>query len=329
GGGAWGIQVGAYGDKGSALRSAQKAIRHVKAFAPQASVQVVHSKGRGKRNYHLARVLDLAKGDAYEACRILKQKRFKCLVLRDRDAADVRTASTSGSRIGTPFPKPTFSTAVAANTAAPAEVGKSGSWGVQVGAFIGIDPARDAARDASANVTNHLAYGVPAVVKRTYRNKRGTRTMYLARVHGVSKESASLACRQLRNDRKDCMVLRVSDNVDIAWAPSGKEVPVVAQGSTPNSSEGSGFGAAWGVQVGVVPTKGSAEKIAAKAIATLPDPLEAGSIKVVPLAAKKGGTLYRARVVGITKPQAHDACRALKTRKIPCMVLRMEDPDAA
>lgn len=320
----WGVQVGAFSDRGAALRAARNAARHVQSVADDTVIRIDRSDSRGKRSYHLARVLNFSKQDAYEACRVLKTQRVKCLVLRVKEPTMLRTASALGARIGTPTAKPTFAATTTAGSAAamPLEEGDPGDWGVQVGAFMGLDPARDAARDASAIASRHLASGTPLVVKQTSRKH----TMFLSRVHGVSKESASLACRQLRESKKDCMVLRVTGNAALAWAPAANDAPVVDQGSTANVAPLSQYAAGWGVQVGVVATAGSARRLAEKAVADIPDPLEAGNVTVVPLAAKRGGKLYRAQVVGITKPQAYHACRALKTKKTACMVLRMKTP---
>ncbi|MBK8907191.1 MAG: D-alanyl-D-alanine carboxypeptidase [Rhodospirillales bacterium] len=323
----WGVQVGAFSDKGAALRAARNAARHLQSVADDTIIRIDRSEARGKRSYHLARILNFSKQDAYQACRVLKTQRVKCLVLRVDEAPMLRTASALGARIGTPTAKPTFAREAATETAAirPLEEGDPGDWGVQVGAFMGLDPARDAARDASATASRHLASGMPVVVTQTSRNH----TMFLSRVHGVSKESASLACRQLRESKKDCMVLRVTGNAALAWAPAAGETPTVDQGSTGNAAPISQYAADWGVQVGVVATEGSARKLAEDAVANTPGPLESGNVTVVPLTAKRGSKLYRAQVVGITKPEAYHACRALKTRKMPCMVLRMRSSGPA
>ncbi len=79
----------------------------------------------------------------------------------------------------------------------------------------------------------------------------------------------------------------------------------------------------WGVQVGAYFTHAPAYAAARKAVARAPDYLEDGTIAVVPLKHRKRRTVYRARILDITKKEAYRACRVLKRRKMHCMELRM------
>ncbi len=82
----------------------------------------------------------------------------------------------------------------------------------------------------------------------------------------------------------------------------------------------------WGVQVGAYKTTTPAYKIAKQAIKKAPELLHNGHIRIVPLNNKKRKTIYRARILGLTKQQAYRSCRILKRRNINCMELRMKQP---
>ncbi|MDP6573785.1 MAG: D-alanyl-D-alanine carboxypeptidase family protein [Rhodospirillales bacterium] len=85
----------------------------------------------------------------------------------------------------------------------------------------------------------------------------------------------------------------------------------------------------WGVQVGAYFTHAPAYAAARKAVARAPGYLEDGTIAVVPLKRKKGRTVFRARILDITKKEAYRACRVLKRRKMHCMELRMRPTQVA
>ncbi len=82
----------------------------------------------------------------------------------------------------------------------------------------------------------------------------------------------------------------------------------------------------WGVQVGAYKTAGPAYEIARLAVQKANNLLFNGHIRVVPL--KKGvrKPIYRARILGINKRQAYQACKVLKRRNINCMEFRMKLP---
>ena len=83
-------------------------------------------------------------------------------------------------------------------------------------------------------------------------------------------------------------------------------------------------GRLWGVQVGAVNKYDPAFEIARKAVSKAPGLLAAGTIKVVPLQKKNGRTVYRARILGIGKRDAYQACRILKKRSMHCMPLTVK-----
>jgi hypothetical protein len=76
----------------------------------------------------------------------------------------------------------------------------------------------------------------------------------------------------------------------------------------------------WGIQVGAYNRYASARKAALKARAKLP----AGSPQTrIAVDESRGanGKLYRARLIGFAQAEAAQACRALKARKLSCMVI--------
>ena len=82
----------------------------------------------------------------------------------------------------------------------------------------------------------------------------------------------------------------------------------------------------WGVQVGAYKTHDPAYAIAVRAMGLAPSYLADGDVLVKPLHKKNGKTLYRGRVMGITKRQAYRACKYLKSKKFGCMPLTVSAP---
>ncbi len=75
----------------------------------------------------------------------------------------------------------------------------------------------------------------------------------------------------------------------------------------------------WSVQVGAYSTKAMAQRELEAAIGAAG--LDANSMAVLPMARTDGSTLYRARLVKLTEPEAAAACQKLKRRDIPCFVI--------
>lgn len=84
----------------------------------------------------------------------------------------------------------------------------------------------------------------------------------------------------------------------------------------------------WGIQVGAFWANKAATEIAQKAISQAPRLLDEGVVKIVPLKVKGGRTLYRSRILGLSKQQAYDACRVLKKSQINCMEMRIKEDNA-
>ena len=96
--------------------------------------------------------------------------------------------------------------------AAARQLAKTGSWGVQVGAFYSLSPARKAAREAAQRLREIL--GDTRVVIPLVRGKLGP--IYRARLMGLSEAKARNACRRLRSLQIDCLVVQARDGVKLA-----------------------------------------------------------------------------------------------------------------
>jgi len=75
----------------------------------------------------------------------------------------------------------------------------------------------------------------------------------------------------------------------------------------------------WTVQVGAFAKSKQAYEAAQMAVDIAPNYLKKGLIKIVPISNRKGRTLHRARILGISKQQAYRACKSLKKNRMNCM----------
>jgi len=95
-----------------------------------------------------------------------------------------------------------------------AKAGKSASvWGIQVGAFYTRSPALKLAQVISDKYADYLAGGHIVVMPLANRHKR---TLYRARILGIGKKNAYRACRALERNRRQCLELKLPDNVEMA-----------------------------------------------------------------------------------------------------------------
>ena len=84
--------------------------------------------------------------------------------------------------------------------------GAKDAWGVQVGAYARYSQAYRSARASVNAARRYLAGGTIKVIPLKTRRRK---TLYRARIHGLSKRSAYAACRTLEKKSHDCMELRV------------------------------------------------------------------------------------------------------------------------
>ncbi len=81
----------------------------------------------------------------------------------------------------------------------------------------------------------------------------------------------------------------------------------------------------WAIQVGAYHNKGRAAKWAETALDRVVDVVKGGETVVSPLRNKRR-TVYRARIVDLTKKEAYRACKSLKSRDMQCMVVKLRGP---
>lgn len=326
----WGIQVGAFGDVGSARQAARRAVAATHSLTGNGVIHVEPS-GRRKTLYQ-ARIGNVGRTEASRACTVLKQKKFKCMVFKlDRPLA---VALATPAVFERPLAKPQLlnNAVLQISDRAPLSDGAPASgadavaqtWGVQVGAYRTREPALRMATQAAAKAGDVLRAGAVTVVQRSDR----TRSFYLARIHGLTRNNAEAACATLRRSAIDCLIVQLVEETHAGWdvGPMTSELRPVSAKPDPNGSVGSSD---WGIQVGAFPAKAQARSTAQKAVRALPGTLESGVIQVVPLATRKLGTVYRARIVGIDKSSADQACRLLSLERFACMVLRVLDDSLA
>jgi D-alanyl-D-alanine carboxypeptidase len=128
------------------------------------------------------------------------------------------------------------------------------------------------------------------------------------------------------------VTVRVADVVqdavpaaDAAQEPEAAQIASIEPTAAPatTKSKSSAARGRWGIQVGAFNAYElalSAAKRASKRVATLVKNAEV----VVDETAKGNATLYRARLVGLSKQNAHSACRQLKAKSIDCLVFQAD-----
>jgi hypothetical protein len=258
---------------------------------------VFGAKNPKRRGRHMAKLLD--KGFQTLPQTIVAQ--------RDRQrpsGARVVAAANDLTALDGPTPRPEDVTVLAPS------VGGGGTWAIQVGAYHQPQPAHKIARVAYDAAAEYLRDGTVTVVRKATRKPQ---PYYLARIHGIGRNEAQQACRKLRGKGMDCLKLRLRGAAKVT-SPARS---VVKRGGS------------WGVQVGAYPKRTSASRIAKKALNMVPALLEDGLITVVPLTKGKRRPLYRARILGLDKKEAYEACRQLEAEKVPCMVLQIKGVQTA
>jgi D-alanyl-D-alanine carboxypeptidase len=99
----------------------------------------------------------------------------------------------------------TASAPVKSHIAAPhAPASAQNAWLIQIGAFDREDEARQHLSTAELKARDALAAGHPL----TERVQKGDKVLYRARFTGLDKETAEVACRQLRRSDMGCIALK-------------------------------------------------------------------------------------------------------------------------
>ena len=86
-------------------------------------------------------------------------------------------------------------------------------WGIQVGAYARYSQAYDAARKAIEVAPRLLRNGTIKVVPLT---KRNGKVLHRARIKGISRKQAVLACQFLKKRKAHCMKIRMRDGYRVA-----------------------------------------------------------------------------------------------------------------
>ncbi len=108
-------------------------------------------------------------------------------------------------------------------------------------------------------------------------------------------------------------VLKPGSSVTLTTA-NGPDEQAIANVWSPSSDT-------YGIQVGAYSQFRPAQKAAARAAQALPSLLADAQVVIDEGKTGNGGSLYRARVVGLSKAAAETACAKLKARSSDCMVL--------
>jgi D-alanyl-D-alanine carboxypeptidase len=87
-------------------------------------------------------------------------------------------------------------------TPAVQSTGRKAGWGIQVGAFTDDAPARKAATTAARNLTKTARKSAQVVVTQV---QQGEETIYRARLVGLSRNTATEACRRLQSRKLSCV----------------------------------------------------------------------------------------------------------------------------
>ena len=127
------------------------------------------------------------------------------------------TASDAVMAVPSARPKKSASKPATAAPTSRASKGKSsraakatrkpaGSYAVQVGAFRAASQARAAMKQAMSGAPDLLRGASPAVATQKVRKD----TLYKAMLGGLSRPEAESACRRLKKQKRDCMVVRAA-----------------------------------------------------------------------------------------------------------------------
>jgi D-alanyl-D-alanine carboxypeptidase len=110
-----------------------------------------------------------------------------------------------------------------------------------------------------------------------------------------------------------------SQDLDATQIASIEPTAAPATKSKPSAAKGR-----WGIQVGAFNAYDMALNAAKRASKRVAKLVKDAQVVVDETAAKGNATLYRARLVGLSKQNAHSACRQLKAKSIDCMVFQAD-----
>lgn len=207
---------------------------------------------------------------------------------------------------------------------------------IQVGVYADRAGAISAAQRAKKRLPK-LLHGSRTNVVKTRIKTYGRKNVYLARLSNVRSQNAKSACRYL-NKRKNsqCTVVRsgitstrkpaaikTASRVSASFSSIAIAAPAPRPSTVTRDNSHATRSGPYGVQVGAFSGYKPAYDTAEKAIEVASMVLNDATIRVVPLTKRNRKQVFRARVLGVDKQDAHQACKILSAKDFPCMVLRM------
>ncbi len=180
-----GVQVGAFYRR----HQAQSAIRRAKRALPrsyrqQANGAIVRTNGR-RRSFYVARLMGFGLRQAQRACRTVRRRGIDCVPVSVKTAFVETRPSTVALRRSKPKSR----------------------FGIQVGAFTEYRRAKRGLDQAKKVLPHRLARGTGAHIM-TRRN-RANRSIYRARITGLSFAEAREACSILKRRSLNCMAIKI------------------------------------------------------------------------------------------------------------------------
>jgi D-alanyl-D-alanine carboxypeptidase len=164
-----------------------------------------------QRDQQMARLLDSAFGSPNTLPEVREArggKKSKAQIAAARRGQSVKPEPTVKTVVAAPAAKPSApENKIASAPEAPAASASGDSWGIQVGAFSKADAAREAARKAAKLAPQNLDRAAVSVAE--YERKK--KSLYRARLVGVSEKDARQACRVLERKGVDCRPLSPAD----------------------------------------------------------------------------------------------------------------------
>ena len=137
------------------------------------------------------RVLHYTKQQLAEAQSII-------IVVSAEPGAVVTSTNLASTKVEPAKPKPEEAEPAAQHAHA------HGGWLIQIGAFDGEEEARQHLSEAQLKASTALAAADPF----TERVQKGDKALYRARFAGFDKETAEVACRQLKRSHFECVALK-------------------------------------------------------------------------------------------------------------------------
>ena len=182
---AHGVQVGAFYRRHQAQSAIRRAMRALpRSYRRHANSAIVRTKGR-KRSFYVARLMGFGLRQAQRACRTVRRRGIDCVPV------SVKRAVVKA--------KPT--------TVALRRTKSKSRFGIQVGAFTEYRRAQRGLDQAKRVLPRRLARGTGAHI--LTRRNRANRSIYRARITGLSFAEAREACSILKRRSLNCLAIEI------------------------------------------------------------------------------------------------------------------------